>query len=59
MVGPVTSLQVVIRVTRDDFFVGRSCEEFRGGIGEADEGRSSLNFRTLLVQNDSKMFLPV
>lgn len=46
-------------ITRDDFFVGRNCKEFRGGIGEADEGRTSLNFRMLLVQNYSKMFLPV
>lgn len=31
----------------------------QGGIGEADEGGTSLGFRMLLVQNYSKMFLPV
>lgn len=59
MVGPVTSVSVVILITRDDLFIGRNCKEFRGGIGEADEGGTSLNFRTLLLQNYAKMFLPV
>lgn len=59
MVGPVTSAWIVTLITRDDLFIGRNCKEFGGGIGEADEGRTSLNFRTWLLQNYSKMFLPV